>query len=433
MLIQGGRVIDPAQGLDARIDVRVRDGVICELGPHLQPESGEQIVDADGACVAPGFIDMHVHLREPGNPEKETLTTGAAAAAAGGFTAVAAMPNTNPALDTPDAIRWVRERALEIGLVRVYPIGAITKGRKGREVVDFEELSGAGAVAFSDDGNTVMDNAVMLTAAQKQRMLIVHCEDESLKRGTVMTLGPTSRKLGVPGVPEVSEDVIVARDVLIAAQADCPLHVAHISTAASVDIVRWAKGAHGHAKLALSCEVAPHHLVFTEAVVEELGARAKVNPPLRFERDVQALRDAVRDGTIDAFATDHAPHTDAEKAGDLQHACVGFTGLEIAVGAYAYALPDLPLSRFVELLSTNPARLLGVPGGTLAPGSPADITIFADRPWTVDPARFHSKGKSTPFAGMRLPRQAVATIVGGKLVMENIKGETVVAIGAPLV
>lgn len=420
MIIRGGRVIDPAQGLDARFDVRIRGGVIAELGEHLRVEDGEEIVDASGAYVAPGFIDMHVHLREPGNPEKETLATGTAAAAAGGFTAVAAMPNTNPALDTPELVRWVGAHAAEIGLARVYPIGAITKGRKGQELADYDALAAAGAVAFSDDGNTVMDNAVMLHAAQKRRMLIVHCEDERLKHGTVMTLGPTSRKLGVAGVSAVSEDVVVARDVLIAAQADCPLHVAHISTATSVDIVRWAKNAGNKGcKVALSCEVAPHHLVFTEAAVEELGPRAKVNPPLRLEQDVRALRDAVRDGTIDAFATDHAPHTEIEKSGDLGHACVGFTGLEIALGAYAYAVPDLPLSRYVELLSTNPARLLRVSGGTLAPGARADVTIFADRPWTVDPSRFYSKGKSTPFAGMTLPRQAIATIVGGKLIMQN--------------
>jgi dihydroorotase len=220
-------------------------------------------------------------------------------------------------------------------------------------------------------------------------------------------------------VPGVSEDVIVARDVLVAAQAGCPLHVAHVSTRTSVEIVRWAKhvARRNGDTFALSCEVAPHHLVFTEAEVAELGARAKVNPPLRFEDDVLALRDAVRDGTIDAFATDHAPHTHSEKSGALEDACVGFSGLEIAVGAYAYAIPDLPILRFVELLSTNPARLLGVPGGSLAVGAPADVTIFADLEWLVEPAAFVSKGKSTPFAGMTLPRRPIATIVGGKLVM----------------
>jgi len=418
MLIRNGRVVDPAQRLDARLDVRLRGGVVAHLGEHLEPENGEPVLDASNAYVAPGFIDMHVHLREPGDLEKETIATGTAAAAAGGFTAVAAMPNTNPALDTPDAVRFVAEQGAKAGLTRVYPIGAITMGRKGVHVADFGALAGAGAVAFSDDGNTVMDNAVMLQAAQYRRLLIVHCEDETLKRGTVMTLGPTSRKLGVGGVPGVSEDVIVARDALIAAQAGCPLHVAHISTKNAVEIVRWAKSVQrGEGRFALSCEAAPHHLVFTESDVEQLGARAKVNPPLRFEDDVRALRDAVRDGTIDVLATDHAPHTQAEKSGDLRDACVGFTGLEVAVGAYAYALPDLPVARFVELLSVNPAKLLNVPGGTLAPGSPADVTIFADRAWSVDPAQFYSKGKSTPFAGMTLPRRAIATIAAGRLVM----------------
>ena len=421
MLVRGGHVVDPAQRLDARLDLRLRGGVVAELSQHLSPEDGEQIVEADGAYVAPGFIDMHVHLREPGNSEKETIATGTAAAAAGGFTAVAAMPNTNPALDTPELIRWVAQRGEEIGLARVYPIGAITRGRKGQEVAAYDALADAGAVAFSDDGNTVMDTAVMLLAARQQRLLIVHCEDERLKQGTVMTLGPTSRKLGVAGVPPVSEDAIVSRDVLVAAQADCPLHVAHISTRNAVEIVRWAKDVprpQGE-RFSLTCEAAPHHLVFTEADVEQFGARAKVNPPLRFEEDVRALCDAVRDGTIDVFATDHAPHTQLEKSGGLQDACVGFTGLEIAVGAFAYAIADLPVTRFVELLSTNPARILGVRGGTLIPGAAADVTIFADRPWRVDPSEFHSKGKTTPFAGMTLPRRAIATIVGGRLVMQD--------------
>ncbi len=426
MLVRGGHLLDPAQGLDAVMDVRVRDGKIAEIGEHLQPESGEEIVDAANAYVAPGFIDMHVHLREPGNPEKETIASGVAAAVAGGFTAVAAMPNTNPALDSPDLVRWVAERANEIGLARVYPVAAITEGRNGQEIARYAELEGAGAVAFSDDGNTVMDNAIMFEAARANarsahpKTFIVHCEDERMKHGTVMTFGPTARKLGLPGVPPVSEDVIVARDILIAAQTGCPLHIGHVSTKTAADIVRWAKSAQcDGGSVRLSCEVTPHHLVFTEAAVEEFGARAKVNPPLRFDEDVRALRDAVRDGTIDAFATDHAPHTEAEKDGDVRHACVGFTGLEVALGAYAHALPDLPVLRFVELLSTRPARILGVSGGTLATGSAADITIFADRRWTVDPAQFYSKGKSTPFAGMSLPRRAIATIVGGRIAMKR--------------
>ncbi len=257
----------------------------------------------------------------------------------------------------------------------------------------------------------------MLRAAEHRRLLIVHCEDEHLKAGTVMTLGPTSRKFGVAGVPSSSEDVIVARDVLIAAQAGKPWHIAHLSTRAAVEIVRWAKAAPvNETTFALTCEATPHHLVFTEAHVAEFGARAKVNPPLRFEEDVSALRQGVRDGTIDAFATDHAPHTEAEKSADLRDACVGFSGLEIAIGAYAYALPDLPVTRFVELLSANPAanfRRLRRDARARLAGGRDDIRgpAVARRPET-----FRSKGKSTPFAGMTLPRRAVATIVKGRVV-----------------
>jgi len=424
MLVQGGRLIDPAQRLDRLFDLRIRGDVVAELGEHLQPERDEEVLDARSAYVAPGFIDMHVHLREPGNPEKETLRSGLSAAARGGFTAVAAMPNTNPAIDSPELVHRLCEQAASIGFARVYPIAAITQARAGKDLTDFDALASAGARAFSDDGNTVMDGRVMLRAAQAAARrsdgvpLIVHCEDERRKNGAVMTAGPAARKLGVPGAAPLCEDAMVARDVLVAAQTGCALHVAHVSTATAVDLVRFAKTAAGDGAIAVTCEVTPHHLVFTEADVLELGAAAKVNPPLRFAFDVGALRAAVRDGTVDAFASDHAPHTSAEKSGDLRRACVGFTGLEIAVGAYAHALPDLSLTRFVELLSTNPARILGVPGGTLRVGAPADVTVFADEPWRVDPAQFRSKGKCTPFAGMSLPRRALTTIVGGKIIRE---------------
>jgi dihydroorotase len=415
-------LIDPRNGVDARLDLRARDGIVVEIGEHLRPQAGESVIDASGAYIAPGFIDMHVHLREPGNPEKETFETGLAAAAAGGFTAVAAMPNTNPAIDTAELVREVRERASAIGSCRMYPIGAITQGRRGTSINDYAALRGAGVVALSDDGNTVMDAAVMLAAARSARgsddlPLVVHCEDEWMKQGTCMTDGPTAHALGVRGVSALSEDTIVARDVLICSQAECALHVAHLSTGTSAGIVRWARSVRRDGeRVRVTCEVTPHHLVFTEGDVERLGGYGKVNPPLRFEQDVRALRDAVRDGTIDAFASDHAPHTEQEKGGSLMDACVGFSGMEIAVGAYAYALPDLPLRRFVELLSCNPATILRIPGGKLSVGDPADITIFADREWTVDPRQFKSKGRATPFAGTKLPRKVVATIVGGRIV-----------------
>ncbi|MGA8841905.1 MAG: dihydroorotase, partial [Candidatus Aquilonibacter sp.] len=287
--------------------------------------------------------------------------------------------------------------------------------REGGQIVDFAALARCGAVAFSDDGNTVASARVLRDAALRARgvagVFISHAEDEELKGNAVMTAGPVADALGLAGAPSVSEDVIVARDLLIGLDTGKAWHIAHLSTARALELVRWSRAQGGTA----TCEVTPHHLLLTDETVRERGAGAKVNPPLRSQGDARALRDGVRDGSIDVFATDHAPHTKEEKAGDLQSAAVGFTGLEIAIGAYASAIPDLPLDRFVALLSTNPARILNVAGGTLGIGSPADITIFADRAWTVDASTFASKGKSTPFDGQTLPRRAIATIVGGEL------------------
>jgi dihydroorotase len=356
-----------------------------------------------------------VHLREPGFPQKETIETGTQAALQGGFTALAAMPNTRPALDAPAVLAQLATIVARDGRCRVYPVAAITRDRAGILPVDFAALTAAGAVAFSDDGNTVESARVLRDAALLARnvpgVFISHAEDEALKGDAVVTAGAVAEALGVPGAPSVSEDVVVARDLLIGMDTGKAFHIAHLSTARALDLVRWARS-HG---ATATCEVTPHHLQLTDETVRERGAGGKVNPPLRTEDDASALRAGVRDGTIDVFATDHAPHTAQEKSGDLRAAAVGFTGLEIALGAYALALPDLPLDRFVAMLSTNPARILGVQGGTLRKGARADITIFADRPWLVDPASFASKGKSTPFAGRTLPRRATATIVGGEL------------------
>lgn len=415
LLIRGGRVVDPSIPLDAVRDVRVSEGIVAEIGIDLTPADGEDVFDASNAIVAPGFIDMHVHLREPGFPEKETIATGTQAALNGGFTAVACMPNTNPALDAPDVLERLAGEVARSARCRVYPVGAITRAREGREPCDFAALSRAGAVAFSDDGNTVMNARVLRDAAMLASSVrgpfISHCEDEAIKGEAVMNEGTVSRALGVIGEPAVAEDVIVARDLLIAADTRKAWHIAHLSTRGGLDLIRYNR-THG---AQTTCEVTPHHLTFADDAVRELGPAAKVNPPLRTSYDVRALRDAVRDGTIDAFATDHAPHTAREKSGELTHAAVGFSGLEIAVGAYAAALPDLPLLRFVELLSTSPARILRIAGGSLAPGSAADITVFADRPWRVDPEKFASKGKCTPFAGHTLPRRCIGTIVGGEV------------------
>ena len=411
MIVAGGRLVDPAQALDALRDLRIENGVVVEVGEHIAARDGEDVLDASGAYVAPGFVDMHVHLREPGYPEKETIATGTMAALRGGFTAVACMPNTNPSLDSPDVLAAVLSS--EHARCRIYPIAAITRGRKGAELCDYDALERAGAVAFSDDGNTVMNARVLRDAARAaanvRGVFISHAEDEHLKGNGVMTEGEVSRALGVPGSPSVAEDVIVARDLLLAMDTQKGWHIAHLSTKGALECLLYAR-ARGSAA---TCEVTPHHLALTDDAVRERGAAAKVNPPLRGSDDARALRDAVRAGAIDAFATDHAPHTEQEKSGDLRTAAVGFTGLEVAIGAYALALPDLPLGRFVALLSTNPARILNVAGGTLAPGAPADITVFADRPWVVDPSRFASKGKSTPFSGRTLPRRVLYTVVGG--------------------
>jgi len=417
-LVRGGRVVDPAQRIDALRDVFIDDGVIVEIGERLAAD-GARVVDATGAIVAPGFIDMHVHLREPGQTRKETIATGSAAAVAGGFTAVACMPNTDPALDSPTIVSEVVRRAHAAALARVYPIGAITRRRAGTELAPYHLLRDAGCVAFSDDGATIANARVLRNAARYAIDLsgpfISHCEDAELKGEAVMNEGRNSARLGLEGSPGLAEDVIVARDLLIAEDTGKNWHIAHVSTARSLDLVRWAR-ARG---VPTTCEVTPHHLFFVDDRFEDYRADGKVNPPLRDAPDRLALVAGVRDGTIDAFATDHAPHGADEKAQLLSVAPVGFSGLEIAVGAYALAVPDLPLERFVALLSTNPARILGVPGGSLAPGSPGDVTIFAERPWTVDAYRFHSLGKNTPFDGMRFTRRVIATIVAGSVVYED--------------
>ena len=413
MLIVGGRLIDPSVGTDALRDLRIHAGTVVEIGEHLRAHEDEDIWDARNAFVAPGFIDMHVHLRDPGHPHKETLETGTSAAARGGFTAIACMPNTDPALDSVARISDIESRARTIGRCRIYPIAAITRDRAGIDTLEYAALARAGAVAFSDDGTTVADAALLRTAALRARdvpgRFISHAEDETLKGDGVMHAGVVSRELGLPGSPREAEDRIVARDLAIAAATGKDWHVAHVSTRGAAALIAGAKQSGTN----VTCEVTPHHLLLTDNAVRELGAAAKVNPPLRASDDAFALRNAVRDGTIDVFASDHAPHASAEKRGDIRAAAVGFTGLEIAIGAYAYALPDLSLLRFVEMLSTNPARILGISGGSLIVGSRADITIFADRRWHVDPEQFASKGKSTPFAGYVLPRQALATFLGG--------------------
>lgn len=415
LLLRGGRVVDPTQQLDAVRDLRIEGERIAEIGEHLDTE-GAEIFEAAGMVVAPGFIDMHVHLRDPGQTHKETLESGLAAAAAGGFTSVACMPNTEPALDSPAVVKDVVRRAGAVGLTRLHVVAAVTRGRAGSELTPYHLLAEAGAIAFSDDGATIADARVLRNAAlycsDLAHPFISHCEDQNLKADAVMNESATSLRLGLPGSPGLAEDVIVARDLLIAMETRKAWHIAHLSTAMSAELMRWARSRGARA----SCEVTPHHLLLGDERFEDYRATAKVNPPLRGASDASALRAAVRDGTIDVFATDHAPHGMDEKAELLSAAPVGFSGLEIAIGAYAKALPDLALTRFVDLCSSAPARILGLDAGSLRPGALADVTIFAERPWTVDPATFRSKGKNTPFAGAAFSRRATATIVAGRIV-----------------
>jgi dihydroorotase len=421
VLIRGGRVIDPSRRLDAVRDIAIDGGIVRAISEHVE-ERGHEVIEAANCIVAPGFIDMHVHLREPGQTHKETIATGTAAAVAGGFTAVACMPNTNPAIDTPAVIAEIAQRADAAGFARVYPVGAITKGREGVEIAPYHQLSLAGAVAFSDDGTTVRSARVLRNAALYARDVrgpfISHAIDEDLGGTGVMNEGAHSAKLGLAGSPNLAEDVIVARDVLIAADTGKQWHIAHVSTATALDIIRWCRSR----GTIVTCEATPHHVQLHDDLFVDYHAKAKVAPPLRAAADSAALRAAVRDGTIDVFATDHAPHTAEEKGQLLSSAPVGFSGLEIAVGAFAHAFPDLPLERFIALLSTNPARILDVEGGSLAVGSRADVTIFAERPWTVDARRFYSKGKNTPFDGAQFNRRVVATLVGGRLAYHIDRG-----------
>jgi dihydroorotase len=421
LLIRNGRVIDPANQVDAVTDVLLEDGTVKRLGPELAAPAGAEIVEATGKIVCPGFIDIHVHLREPGYEYKETVATGTRAAAAGGFTAVCCMANTNPVNDNGSITEYILDRARTEGRVRVYPIGAVTRGLKGKELAELAELADAGCVAFSDDGKCVMDAALYRRAMEYTlpfgTPVISHAEDHDLAREAAMNEGVVSTELGLPGVPAAAEDVMVARDIILAELTGAHVHIAHLSTAGAVRLVREAK-ARG---VRVTAEVTPHHLVLTEEAVRTFDPNTKMAPPLRSKRDLEALLEALEDGTIDAIATDHAPHALSEKEGEFDQAANGVIGLETAVAVLLDRLVRpglLPLPTLVSRLSRDPARLLNLPGGTLAPGAPADVTILdPGRELTVDPARFLSRSRNTPFGGWRLTGGPWMTIVKGTRVM----------------
>jgi len=420
LLIKGGRVVDPANGLDAVSDVLVTDGTIAKVGKHLKAPEGTEIVDAAGKVVCPGLIDIHVHFREPGYEYKETIATGTRAAAAGGFTAVACMANTFPVNDSRSVTDYITAKARVEGVVRVYPIGAVTRNLHGEELAELAELAEAGCVAFSDDGRCVM-NAGLYRRAMEYTLpfgapLISHAEDATLSRGASINEGVVSTELGLPGQPAAAEDVMVARDILLAELTGAHVHIAHASTAGTVRLVRDAK-ARG---VRVTAEVTPHHLVLTEDAVRTWDANTKMAPPLRTKRDVEALIEGLADGTIDCIATDHAPHALSEKEGEFDQAAFGVVGLETAVAVLLDRLVRpglLPLATLIARWSRDPARLLGLPGGTLSVGTPADVTILdPDAEATVDPSRFHSRSRNTPFAGWPLRGGPWLTVVGGKIV-----------------
>jgi dihydroorotase len=417
VVLKGGRVIDPANAIDGLHDVLITDGRIDRVLPPAAGPKGAEVIDVGGKVVCPGFIDIHVHLREPGFEYKETVATGTRAAAAGGFTAVACMANTQPVNDNRSITDYILAKARAEGVVRVYPIGAVTRGLEGKVLAELAELAEAGCVAFSDDGKCVMD-AHLYRRAMEYTLpfgvpVISHAEDCTLAHGAAMHEGLVSTELGIPGAPSAAEDVMVARDILLAEMTGAHVHIAHLSTAGAVRLVREAK-ARG---VRVTAEAAPHHLVLTDEAVRAFDPNTKMNPPLRSARDVEALVEALADGTIDCIATDHAPHATSEKEGEFDHAAFGIVGLETAVSVLLDRLVrpgTLTLSTLVSRLTTDPARLLNLPGGSLTPGALADVTVLdLDAPVTVDPARFRSKSRNTPFAGFTLTGAPVMTIVGG--------------------
>lgn len=416
IVLRGGRVIDPSQGIDRTDDVTIVAGRIESIGPG--PDRADRIVDADGLLVCPGLVDMHVHLREPGGEAQETIETGTRAAAAGGFTAVACMPNTNPPIADAETLRFVLDKAGQTAHCRVYPVAAMTKDRLGREAVDLAALKAAGAVAFSDDGAGVNDRAVMQAVLERARecdaLLIQHCEMAELAAGGVVNLGPVSRALGVPGIDPRAEEDMIARDLELLSQTPARYHVAHVSTAGAVERIRQAK----RAGLPVSAEVTVHHIILNEAACLQIGTNAKMNPPLRSDDDVEACRQGLVDGTIDCIVTDHAPHTAEAKAAGWAKAPFGIIGLETAWPLAFWALVEpgrMSVPRLVEMMSTRPARILGLSGaGTLAPGVPADVTLIDPRlRWSVEADALSSKSRNTPFLGWKLAGRPVGVMVGG--------------------
>ena len=436
-LIRGPRVIDPARGVDEVADILVIDGKIASVAPGSAAPDGSQVIDAAGLVASPGFIDLHCHLREPGLEYKETIATGARAAVKGGFTSICAMPNTEPPIDNAAMVEFIRQRAASVP-ARVFPIGCVTRGRKGRELADMEELADAGVVAFSDDGDPVEDPNLMRQALAYSADLGLpisnHCQDMSLSRDGVMAEGRVAAMLGLPGIPSAAEEAMMARDISLAGLTGGRIHLAHLSAAGSVALARQAR----EQGIAVTAEVCPHHLTITDgwalcpggcgpsaAGLFSYDTSTKVYPPLRSDADVAALVDGLAHGVIDCIATDHAPHDRVSKEVTYQDAAFGISVLETALGSVMQLVHDsrISLSGLVERLTVGPARVLGpkfAPLASLAPGTPADIALFdPEREWVVDPQEFESMGKNTPLKGATLKGKVAATLVDGRIVYRD--------------
>ncbi len=423
IILKGGRVLDPESGLDETGDVLVRDGMIHSVGSNLDAPPGARVLALDGKLVVPGLIDMHVHFREPGREDEETIGTGGAAAAAGGFTSVACMANTEPTIDNAGMVKYVLESAEKTSPVRVYCVAAATCGLRGEIMTEIMDMRDAGAAAISDDGRFIQNSEVARRVMEYTRMagltLISHCEDPNLSAGGVMHEGYWSTVLGLKGIPAASEALAVARDLALAELTRARVHIAHVSTKGAVELVRQAK-AKG---VSVTAETAPHYFVLTDRAVCGYDTNAKVNPPLRSEEDREAVLEGIRDGTIDVIASDHAPHCDEEKDTEFGAAAFGLIGLETTLGLVLTNLVEtgaVPLLRAISALTVEPASALGIEAGRIQPGWPADITVIDPRAeWEVDPSEFVSKSRNCPFEGMNLTGRATAAVVAGRIVYEG--------------